>query len=77
MTTVTFNISEDVKNAFNEMFWDKNQNAVISNLMLTAIEKEKTKRQRVQAIDALLALRPEIPPVTPQEIVIARYEGRL
>jgi hypothetical protein len=50
MTTVTFNISEDVKNAFNEMFWDKNQNAVISNLMLQAIENEKTKRQRVQAI---------------------------
>jgi len=49
MTTVTFNISEDVKNAFNEMFWDKNQNAVISHLMLTAIENEKTKRKRVQA----------------------------
>jgi len=49
MTTVTFNISEDVKNAFNEMFWDKNQNAVISHLMLTAIENEKTRRKRVQA----------------------------
>jgi len=76
MTTVTFNISEDVKNAFNEMFWDKNQNAVISNLMLQAIEKEKTRRKRVQAIEALLALRREIPPLTPQEIVMARYEGR-
>jgi predicted transcriptional regulator len=74
MTTVTFNISEDVKNAFNEMFLD--QNTVISNLMLQAIDKEKTRRKRVQAIEALLALRPEIPPVTSQEIVMARYEGR-
>ncbi|RKZ50600.1 MAG: hypothetical protein DRR16_11440 [Candidatus Parabeggiatoa sp. nov. 3] len=76
MTTVTFNIPEDVKNAFNEMFWNKNQNAVISDLMLQAIEQEKTRRKRVQAIDALLALRPQISPVTPQEIVMARYEGR-
>jgi len=76
MTTVTFNISEDVKNAFNEMFWNKNQNAVISDLMLQAIEQEKTRRKRVQAIDALLASRPKISPVTPQEIVMARYEGR-
>ncbi len=76
MTTITFNISEDVKNAFNEMFWNKNQNTVISNLMLQAIEKEKTRRKRVEAIDALLALRSEISPVTSQEMVMARYEGR-
>ncbi len=43
MTTITFNISENVKNAFNEMFWDKNQNAVISNLMLQAARKNKTQ----------------------------------
>jgi hypothetical protein len=43
MTTVTFNISEDVKNAFNEMFLD--QNTVISNLMLQAIDKEKKQTQ--------------------------------
>ena len=76
MTTVSFNVSEEVKNTFNEMFRGRNQNAIISNLMMRAIEEEKMKRKRVQAINALLALRQSISPVTTQEIITARCEGR-
>jgi hypothetical protein len=64
MMTTSFNVTEEVKNTFNEMFRGRNQNAIISNLMMRAIEEEKMKRKRVQAINALLALRQSISPVT-------------
>jgi len=70
MTTVSFNVTEEVKNTFNEMFRGRNQNAIISNLMMRAIEEEKMKRKRVQAINALLVLRQSISPVTTQEIFV-------
>ena len=77
MATVNFSVPNEVKDAFNEMFGSKNKSAVISNLMMQAVAEEKTKRKRVQAIDALLALRESIPKATVEEIVMARQEERL
>ncbi len=76
MVTVSFNIPEEVKNAFNNMFDVRNQNIIISDLMKRAVEEENLKRQRVQAVDALLALRGTIPPITEQEFRNARHENR-
>ncbi len=33
MTTVSFSVPEEIKNAFNEIFFGKDQNAIISHLM--------------------------------------------
>ena len=77
MATVNFSVPNEVKDAFNEMFGSKNKSAVISNLMMQAVAEEKTKRKRVQAIDALLALRESIPKATIEEIAMARQEERL
>ncbi len=44
--------------------------------MKRAVEEENLKRQRVQAVDALLALRGTIPPITEQELRNARHENR-
>ncbi len=77
MATVNFSVPNEVKDAFNEMFGSKNKSAVISNLMMQAVAEEKTKRKRVQAIDALLALRESIPKATIEEIAKARQEERL
>ena len=76
MTTISFNVAEELKNTFNEMFRGKNQNAIISHLMMQAIEEERMKRKRLQAINTLLALRQSISPVTTQEIITARCGGR-
>jgi hypothetical protein len=76
MITVSFSIPEEVKNAFNEIFEDKNQNVIISDLMKLAVEEEHKKRQRIRTIDALLALRESIPPITESEMKTARQEGR-
>jgi len=76
MITVSFNIPEEVQDAFNELFDVKNQSIIIGNLMKRAIEEEQMKRRKIQAIDALLALRNTIPPITEQEFRNARQENR-
>ena len=76
MAIVNFSVPEDIKEAFDETFGGKNKDAIISDLMRHAVETEKTRRKRVPAIDALLALRESIPPVTKQEVLAARREGR-
>lgn len=69
MATVSFLVPDDIQNAFNEMFFGTDQNAIISNLMTQAIAEEQNRRERTKAIDAILALRQSIPPVTAQEIM--------
>ncbi|KHD11043.1 hypothetical protein PN36_01890 [Candidatus Thiomargarita nelsonii] len=76
MATVNFSVPEEVFDAFNDMFRGKNKSAIISDLMMRAVKEEKTRRKRVQAIDALLALRESIPPINTQKIWAARREVR-
>jgi metal-responsive CopG/Arc/MetJ family transcriptional regulator len=76
MVTISFSIPEELNNAFNETFEVHNQSVIISDLMRQAIQEEKRKRQRTQAIDTLLAIRKSLPPFTEQEIRRAREENR-
>lgn len=76
MVTISFSIPEELNNAFNETFEVKNQSVIISDLMQRAIQEERRKRQRTQAIDTLLALRKSLPPFTEPEIRRAREENR-
>jgi predicted transcriptional regulator len=76
MATVNFSVPDEVKRAFNEAFANQNKSAIIAELMMHAVERQKIRQQRSCAIDELLARRASRQPVTQEEIRIAREEGR-
>ena len=76
MATVNFSVPEHVKRAFNETFAAENKSAVLTRLMLRAIEERQRARRRAAAIDALLKLRKRQRPVSNHEVRKARATGR-
>ncbi len=76
MATVNFSVPDSVKEVFNATFADRNKSAIIAELMLEAVEREKLKIHRAEAIDRLLARRDAKPAVTEEEIRAARVAGR-
>ncbi|MGH8562537.1 MAG: hypothetical protein ACREXW_00045 [Gammaproteobacteria bacterium] len=76
MATVNFSVPADVKQLFNETFANRNKSAVIAELMLEAVERERRRGRRAQAIDHILARRRSKPAVSADEIRRARDEGR-
>lgn len=51
MATMNFSVPEDVKKQFYKVFAGKNKSAVLTQLMLQAIEGRKSVDQRKRAID--------------------------
>ncbi len=76
MATVNFSVPDDVKSVFNRVFAGRNKSAVISDLMMRAVEEEKIRQRRAQAIDRLLERRSAKRPVTSKEIRETRKELR-
>ena len=76
MATVNFSVPDDVKSVFNRVFAGRNKSAVISDLMMRAVEEEKIRQRRAQAIDRLLERRSAKTPVTSKEIRETRKELR-
>lgn len=76
MATVNFSVPDEVKNLFNSVFTGRNKSAVIADLMMRAVEEEKIRQRRAQAIDRLLKRRSAKRPVTSKEIREARKELR-
>jgi hypothetical protein len=76
MATVNFSVPEDVKQAFNRTFAGRNKSAIIAELMVRAVEEELRNAERVRAMDELLRLRVETPPVSGDLIRAAREELR-
>ena len=76
MATVNFSVPEQVKKLFNATFSGKNKSQVIANLMLKAVEEQRRRKRRVKAVDALLALRRKVMPVSDAQIHAARQRGR-
>ncbi len=76
MATMNFSVPEDVKKQFDKVFAGKNKSAVLTQLMQQAIAERKREAQRKRAIDHLLAMREQAPPVTTQSIRQARSQGR-
>jgi hypothetical protein len=76
MATVNFSVPEDVKQAFNLAFLRQNKSAVITSLMVRAIEEQKLREKRARAIDSMLARRQGKPEFDADEILCAREEGR-
>jgi hypothetical protein len=76
MATVNFSVPEEVKKAFNEAFADRNKSAIIAELMMQAVADRAKMQRRAGAVDRLLELRAQTPPVTQEEIRAAREELR-
>ncbi len=76
MATVNFSVPEEVKQAFNETFKDRNKSAVIAELMREAVERARRRQRQSEAIARILALRAQTEPVSPEAIRAAREEGR-
>ncbi|GAB6039655.1 hypothetical protein [Endothiovibrio diazotrophicus] len=76
MSTVNFSVPEEVKQAFNTTFQGRNKSAVIAELMIRAVEEERTRQRRAAAIDAILELREQIEPLSAETVRAAREEGR-
>jgi metal-responsive CopG/Arc/MetJ family transcriptional regulator len=76
MATVNFSVPDDVKEAFNETFKDQNKSAIIADLMREAVERARQREAQSDAIDRILALRAQTPPVSPEAIRAAREEVR-
>lgn len=76
MATVNFSVPEEVKQAFNETFKDRNKSAVIAELMREAVDRARQRERQSEAIARILALRAQTEPVSPEAIRAAREEGR-
>jgi hypothetical protein len=74
MAIVSFNVPEDIKQAFHEAFADEGEDAVIARLMQQAVKERELRR--AAAMDALLVLRRKQRPVSDAEIAKARTTGR-
>jgi hypothetical protein len=57
MATVNFSIPDKVKEVFNAVFAGRNKSAIVAELMLRAVEEQRTRETRAKAIDRLLARR--------------------
>ncbi|MDD9996807.1 MAG: hypothetical protein OXQ89_03580 [Rhodospirillaceae bacterium] len=76
MATVNFSVPEDVKNAFNDTFKNRNKSAIIADLMREAVERERDNRESRRAIQRILRRRRTAPVVSDEEIRRLRIEGR-
>jgi hypothetical protein len=76
MGTMNFSIPDDVKDRFNEVFAGANKSAVVTRLMVRAIEEEERNRRSAGFVERLRQIRARSRPVTEDEIRRARAELR-
>jgi len=76
MATMNFSIPDDVKEAFNKAFEGENKSAVVTRLMMQAIEEAERRRRSQSFVERLRAIREQGEPVTAEDIARARQELR-
>ena len=76
VSKISFSVPEEIKKAFDETFAGEDRSAIIIRLMKQAIKERRRRRRSAEAVDALLALRCQVPPVSAEEIAAARSAGR-
>ena len=76
MATVNFSVPEDVKNAFNKTFKNRNKSAIIADLMREAVQREREGHESRLAIRRILDRRRTAPVVSDDEIRRLRSQGR-
>ena len=67
---------DDVKDKFNEVFDGQNKSAVVTRLMVRAIEEEERAHRSAGFVERLRQIRARGRPVTEEEIRRARGELR-
>lgn len=77
MTSVQISIPEEVIVMFDKAFKGQDRNAILANLMREAAEQVWRHQQQNDAIDRILELRRQTPPVPAEAIRAAREEIRL
>ncbi|MGZ8218580.1 hypothetical protein [Methylomagnum sp.] len=76
MATVNFSVPDEVQAAFDETFKNQDQNAIIADLMRKAVERIQHPEPETDAVEQILALRAQTPPVPAGAIQAARQELR-
>ncbi len=76
MATVNFSVPDEVKDAFNETFKDKNKSAVITELMREAVERAQRKQRSHEAIASIFERRARMKPISAEAVQAARDELR-
>jgi hypothetical protein len=76
MGTMNFSIPDDVKDKFNAAFEGKNKSAVITRLMVRAIEEEERTRRSQGFVERLRQIRARSRPVSEDDVRRAREELR-
>lgn len=76
MATVNLSVPEEVKTEFNHYFTKENKSAILTKLMLQAIEDRKKQAIRSRAIQELLEFRKTQPSLSDEEIAKARRQLR-
>lgn len=76
MSNVIFNIPDDVVLIFNETFEKQDQNAIIAELMIQAVQRTRQKCSSQAALE-IVERRRNAPIVSAVQIRAARKEGQL
>ncbi len=76
MATMNFSIPDEVKDKFNAVFDGKNKSAVVTRLMVRAIEEEERSRRSLGFVERLRRIRARARAVTETEVSRAREELR-
>ncbi len=76
MATVNFSVPDDVKDAFNETFKDRNKSAIVADLMREAVDRFRRRKQSHRAIRQILERRRGRQALSDDDIRTARRTGR-
>ena len=76
MATVNFSVPDDVKDAFNETFKDRNKSAIVADLMREAVDRFRRRKQSHRAIRQILERRRGRQVLSDDDIRTARRTGR-
>lgn len=76
MATVNFSVPDDVRDAFNETFKDRNKSAIVAELMREAVDRFRRRKQSHRAIERILERRRDRQVLSDTDIRTARLAGR-
>ena len=76
MATVNFSVPDDVKEAFDRAFGDRNKSAVIAKLMQQAVADAERDQRRAALFRRLTERRRERPTADDKKLRRARAAGR-
>ena len=76
MATVNFSVPDDVKEAFDRAFRDKNKSAVVADLMRRAVLEATRNNQREKLFRQLTDKRGQRASASDSDIRVARTVGR-